>query len=110
LGRKRRNNMRVAKSLVFGVTAVMRPMPVKTAASFVIEDPGRPGLRSTFRLEGHLLLGSNAKVTEFTKATGSEGIRTIVSETDNLERWLPDTVLFSRKGHITWFLGCANTG
>jgi hypothetical protein len=84
--------MSVARGLMFGVTAVMKPMRVKTAASFTTEDPWNLGRRSAFRLNEYLLLFSNAKVTELTKATGSDFKRALLSEADNVEHWLPDSL------------------
>lgn len=84
--------MSVAKGLLFGVKAVMEPIRVKTAASFTTDDPWNPGRRSSFQLEEYLLLFSNAKVTESTKATGTDFKRALRSSTDSVEHWLPDSL------------------
>jgi hypothetical protein len=84
--------MSVAKGILFGVKAVMKPVRVKTAASFTAEDPWNQGRRSSFKLEEYLLLLGNASVTEFTKATGSDFKRALRSEIDGIERWLPDSL------------------
>jgi len=84
--------MSVAKGLLFGVKAVIEPIWVKTVASITTNDPWNPGRRSSFKLEEYLLLFSNAKVTESTKATGSDFMRALRSETDNVEHWLPDSL------------------
>ena len=84
--------MSVGKVLLFGVKAVMKPIRVKTAATFTAEDPWNQGRRSSFKLNEYLLLFSGTAVTESTKATGTDFKRALLSEIDSIERWLPDSL------------------
>jgi hypothetical protein len=84
--------MSVAKGILFGVKALMKPVRVKTATSFTAEDPWNQGHRSSFKLEEYLLMLSGSTVTESTKATGTDFLRAIRSEADGVERRLPDSL------------------
>lgn len=55
--------MSVAKGILFGVKAVMRPVRVKTAASFTAEGPWNQGHQSPFKLEKYRLILSGSTVT-----------------------------------------------
>ena len=84
--------MSAGKALLFGVQAVMKPIRVKTAATFTAEDPWNQKRSSSFKLNEYLLLFAGAAVTESTKATGTDFKRALVSEIDGVERWLPDSL------------------
>jgi hypothetical protein len=84
--------MSAGKALLFGVKSVMKPVRVKTAASFTAVDPWNQDRVTSFKLDEYLLMLGGASVKESTKATGTDFKRALRSEIDGVERWLPDSL------------------